>query len=60
MKKSQSTTLGIYLHSPISHYDESWCSISQGFEIVAEGLENPAMREVVPRIKGELRCEVFW
>jgi type IV pilus assembly protein PilC len=26
----------------------------QGFEIVAEGLENPAMREVVLGIKGEV------
>ena len=26
----------------------------QGFEIVAEGLENPSMREVVLGIKGEV------
>ncbi len=30
-------------------HDESWCI--QGFEIVAEGLENPAMRELVLKVK---------
>ena len=31
----------------------------QGFEIVAEGLENPSMREVVLGIKGEVEGEYF-
>lgn len=40
------------LYSSISNHDKKQGYLSSGFEIVAEGLENPAMREVVLGIKG--------
>lgn len=53
--KKKVTTLDITIFTrQLATMMKAGVPLVQGFEIVAEGLENPAMREVVLGIKGEV------
>jgi type IV pilus assembly protein PilC len=55
LKKKKVTTLDITIFTrQLATMMKAGVPLVQGFEIVAEGLENPSMREVVLGIKGEV------
>ena len=59
MKKKVSTLDITIFTRQLATMMKAGVPLVQGFEIVAEGLENPSMREVVLGIKGEVEGEYF-